>query len=180
MAYRFPIQQPLDLSGPGSMLLSEYCTSEKATLRTILNYVLRSQSRIPAIQDIPSNEFEKLLKQVSCYNRFISFRIPKVLKKLSVINNKFISAEISGNIQNNDIPFFMPNWTKSRNVLKFFMVIIFFLCVINVFFFGKNLVSFWNQKVKKIYHWKKKVYHVLNLFRNVSLNFKKKSPQCEW
>ena len=104
MAYRLPIQQPLDLSGPGSMLLSEYCTSEKATLRTILNYVLRSQSRIPAIQDIPSNEFEKLLKQVSCYNRFISFRIPKVLKKLSVINNKFISAEISGNIQNNDKP----------------------------------------------------------------------------
>ena len=76
-----------------------------------------------------------------------------------------------------DIPFFMPNWTKSRNVLNFLKVI-FFLCD-KLFFLVMYLVSFWNQKFKKKISPKKNVYHVLNLFRNLWIKFKKKFSRME-
>ena len=102
--YRFPIQQPLDLSGPGSMLLLEYCSNEKATLRKVFNYVYRSQSRIQAINNITPEEFKKLFKKVSSYNTFFSLRINQVIKNISDINKKFISAKRLKKLHKNDNP----------------------------------------------------------------------------
>ena len=55
-------------------------------------------------RDVDSAVFPKLFKKVLTYNKYLTSYFPKVLKNVSNVNNRFISASNRATIQKNKMP----------------------------------------------------------------------------